>query len=239
MEKIRLNKYFSEMGILSRRACDLHTEQGHITVNGERATLGMKIDGTETICFMGKPISKKKPETHVYALNKPKGVVTTTRSFPGEQNVTEFFPEGESLYPIGRLDKDSTGLLLLTNDGALTKAITDASLHHEKEYEVIVNREMTDSFLKRMERGILLRDLNKTTSRCKIVRTGEKKFKIILTQGLNRQIRRMCETLGYEVVSLHRIRIMNILLGDLKPGALRKIQGAELTELKRLAKEKG
>ncbi|MBR6322625.1 MAG: pseudouridine synthase, partial [Lachnospiraceae bacterium] len=163
--------------------------------------------------------------------NKPVGVVCTTREFRGEENILSLVDYAGRLYPVGRLDKDSEGLIFLTNDGAFAAEITKASGRHEKEYEVTVSHDITDSFLKRMEKGIYLSDLDKTTAACKVKKTGDRRFSIILTQGLNRQIRRMCETCGYDVKSLKRVRIMNVELGKCEPGSWRFITGAERAEL--------
>ena len=231
MEPVRLNKYLSEKGICSRREADKLISEGRITVNGEAASVGQKVTDTDEIRINGKPVNKKAPEKVILAVHKPVGVVCTTRTFPGEENIVDMVAYESRLYPVGRLDKDSEGLIFLTNDGKFAEEVTKASGQHEKEYEVTVNKEITEAFLKRMSKGIYLKDLDKKTRPCKVFLSGEKRFRIILTQGLNRQIRRMCSACGYEVLRLRRIRIMNVTLGNLKEGAFRKVEGQELKTL--------
>ena len=231
MEPVRLNKYLSEKGICSRREADKLIGEGRITVNGEAASVGQKVTDTDEIRINGKPVNKKAPEKVILAVHKPVGVVCTTRTFPGEENIVDMVAYESRLYPVGRLDKDSEGLIFLTNDGKFAEEVTKASGQHEKEYEVTVNKEITEAFLKRMSKGIYLKDLDKKTRPCKVFLSGEKRFRIILTQGLNRQIRRMCSACGYEVLRLRRIRIMNVTLGNLKEGAFRKVEGQELKNL--------
>lgn len=236
MEPVRINKYLSDKGVCSRREADRLTEAGAILVNGARAVTGQKVTDADEITVNGKAVEKKSADKVIIAVNKPVGIVCTTRGFKGEQNIVDLVRFGSRLYPVGRLDKDSEGLIFLTNDGSFAAEVTKASGKHEKEYEVTVNREMTDQFLKRMEKGVYLEALDRTTAACKVIRRGDKKFSIVLTQGLNRQIRRMCETLGYNVISLKRVRIMNVTLGDLKTGEWRKLEGEELRELLRKVK---
>ena len=231
MEPVRLNKYLSDKGVCSRREADRLTGLGVILVNGRPAVMGQKVTDADRITVEGQPVEKAAPDKVIIAVNKPVGVVCTTRAFKGEQNIVDLVNRPERLYPAGRLDKDSEGLIFLTNDGAFTAELTRASGHHEKEYEVTLDKEPTDEFIHRLEKGVYLRELEKTTAPCKILRAGEKKLKIILIQGLNRQIRRMCESLGYEVRALKRVRIMNVLLGDLKPGDYREIVGEEKKNL--------
>ena len=223
MEPVRINKYLSDKGVCSRREADRLLESGQIYVNGERAALGMKVTDEDEVRINGKTVEKKAPEKVIIAVHKPMGVVCTTRRFKGEVNICEMVDYPERLYPVGRLDKDSEGLIFLTNDGAFQEEITKTSGNHEKEYEVTVNKPITDHFVERMEKGVFLTELERQTRACKVTKIGEKKFRIVLMQGLNRQIRRMCETLGYEVVRLKRVRIMNVLLGDLEEGKWRKI----------------
>ena len=199
--------------------------------------MGQKVTEGDRVEVKGKPVAEAAPEKVILAVNKPAGVVTTTRSFPGEQNIVELVHYPERLYPVGRLDKDSEGLIFLTNDGAFMKEVTTTG-RHEKEYEVTVNKDLTAHFLARMEKGVFLKELNRETMPASIVKTGRKSFRITLTQGLNRQIRRMAETLGFTVVSLKRIRIMNVTLGDLKCGAYREITGEELRTLRKEAEKR-
>ena len=227
LEPVRLNKYLSDKGICSRREADRLTGLGVILVNGKTAMMGQKVTDADQITVEGRPVNTAAPEKVIIAVNKPVGVVCTTRAFKGEQNILDLVNRPERLYPVGRLDKDSEGLIFLTNDGAFTAELTKASGQHEKEYEVTLDKEPTDEFIRRLEKGVYLRELQKTTAPCRIRRAGEKKLKIILIQGLNRQIRRMCQSLGYDVRSLKRVRIMNVLLGDLKPGEYREIRGDE------------
>ena len=231
MEEIRLNKYLSDRGVCSRREADRMMEEGRITVNGQRASVGAKVTDADEIRVDGAAVDAKSPEKVIIAVHKPVGVVCTTREFPGEENILSLVDYGSRLYPVGRLDKDSEGLIFLTNDGNFAVEITKASGHHEKEYEVTVNHDLTDSFVKRMEKGVYLSELEKTTAACRVKKTGDRSFSIVLTQGLNRQIRRMCSSCGYEVKTLRRIRIMNVQLGKMKPGEWRFITGAERTEL--------
>jgi len=231
MEPVRLNKYLSDKGICSRREADRLIETGRVKINGIPAAVGQRVSENDEVTVSGKSVDAKAPEKVILAVNKPVGVVCTTRTFPGETNIVDMVSYGTRLYPVGRLDKDSKGLIFLTNDGKFAQEVTKASGNHEKEYEVVVNKEITEEFLKKMTRGVYLSDLDKKTSRCKVIKTGEKKFRIVLTQGLNRQIRRMCETCGFTVMSLRRIRIMNVELGDLKEGEFREVKGKELSLL--------
>ncbi len=240
MEPVRLNKYLSDIGICSRREADRKMEEGRITVNGAKAEPGTKVTETDLVCIDGKAVTKKADPRVILAIHKPVGVVCTAKSFRGEKNIVDMVGYPTRLYPVGRLDKDSEGLIFLTNDGDFAKAVTDAAGKHEKEYEVTVRRDLTEPFIKRMERGIYLPELERQTAACKVTKTGDKSFKIVLTQGLNRQIRRMCENCGNEVVRLRRIRIMNVELADLKEGTWREIEGKEKAELLRAAgKPKG
>ncbi len=227
MEPMRLNKYLSDRGVCSRREADRLADEGRISVNGQPAEKGQRVTDADEIRINGKPIDTATKEKLIVALWKPVGVVSTTRGFKGEQKVTGLVDLQDRLYPVGRLDKDSEGLIFLTNDGAFAEEVTRAAGRHEKEYEVVVNKELTAHFLERMEKGVFLEELQKQTSACRVTRTGKKRFTIVLTQGLNRQIRRMCKTLGYEVESLRRVRIMNVTLEGLKPGEWRKLQGEE------------
>ena len=238
MEPMRLNKYLSDRGVCSRREADRLADEGRITVNGSPAEKGQRVTDADEIRINGKPVSAARPEKLIIALWKPADVVSTTRGFKGEKKVTDLVDLPDRLYPVGRLDKDSEGLIFLTNDGAFAEEVTRAAGRHEKEYEVTVNKELTPHFLERMEKGVYLEELQKQTAACHIRRTGKRSFTIVLTQGLNRQIRRMCKTLGYEVVSLRRIRIMNVTLEGLEPGKWRKLEGEEKKNLEEAAYRK-
>ena len=227
MESIRLNKYLSDAGICSRRQADRWIEEKRITVNGEIAGMGMKVAPDSEVCLDGKLIKKEEKKV-LLAMNKPAGIVCTAEKRE-RNNIVDYMKYPKRIYPVGRLDKDSTGLLLLTNDGELVNKIMRAGNYHEKEYLVSVNKPVTEEFCRKMSRGVAI--LDTVTRPCKVEKTGEKSFRIILTQGLNRQIRRMCETLGYRVMTLQRVRIMNIRLGSLKEGTCRNIEGEERKEL--------
>ena len=227
MEPMRLNKYLSDRGVCSRREADRLADEGRIFVNGRLAEKGQRVTDADEIRINGKTVGETKPEKVIIALWKPVGVVSTTRGFRDEKKVTDLVDYPDRLYPVGRLDKDSEGLIFLTNDGAFAEEVTRAAGRHEKEYEVTVNKDLTTHFLERMEKGVFLEELNKQTSACRVTKKGSKRFTIVLTQGLNRQIRRMCQTLGYDVLSLKRIRIMNVTLDGLKPGEWRKLEGEE------------
>lgn len=230
MEQIRLNKYLSEAGVCSRREADRLTEAGLITVDGRTAVMGMKISPDAVVKVRGQAV-KKEEEKVLLAFHKPAGVVCTAQKRE-RNNVIDYLNYPKRIFPIGRLDKDSTGLLLLTNDGELVNKIMRAGNYHEKEYLVTVNKPVTEEFCRRMASGVPI--LDTVTRKCRVEQTGEKEFRIILTQGLNRQIRRMCETLGYRVTALKRVRIMNIYLGRLQEGTYRKVDGKEKKELERL-----
>ncbi len=233
MEQVRLNKFLSDAGVCSRREADRLVEEGLITVNGEVACLGMKIDPDAQIKVRGKDIRQEK-EKVLLVFHKPAGIVCTAEKRE-KNNIIDFLHYPKRIYPIGRLDKDSTGLLLLTNDGELVNKIMRAGNYHEKEYVVTLNKPVTEEFCKKMSEGVPI--LDTVTRKCKVWQTGEKEFHIILTQGLNRQIRRMCEALGYQVKALQRIRIMNVKLGDLKAGTYRNISETEYKELMHLLED--
>ena len=238
MEPVRLNKYLSDKGICSRREADRLVEAGSVSVNGKKAEMGQKVTEKDEILVDGIKVGEKAPKKVIIAVNKPVGVVCTTRTFKGETNIVELVDYEDRLYPVGRLDKDSEGLIFLTNDGGFMERVTNAAGRHEKDYEVPVHKDLTDHFVERMEKGVYLEDLNRQTAACRLTKIGDKKFRIVLTQGLNRQIRRMCDTLGYRVVSLKRVRIMNVKLGDLKVGEWREIEGEEKRELLTLSEKK-
>lgn len=230
-EEIRLNKYLSEIGVCSRREADRLIESGKVSINGQTAKMGIKVTGKEEILINGRKIKQEKPEEMVLiAVNKPRGIVCTTAK-EDKNNIVDFINYPTRIYPIGRLDKDSEGLILMTNNGEIVNKILRSRNNHEKEYVVTVDKTITEEFLKRMSQPIPI--LDTMTKPCKIWRTGQKEFHIILTQGLNRQIRRMCEYCGYKVMKLERIRIMNIGLGNLKTGGYRNITKQEIIELRK------
>lgn len=227
-DSVRLNKAISDSGYCSRRAADNLIEQGRVTVNGEKSGLGDRVMPGDVVKVNGKPISENENLVYII-LNKPAGITCTTDT-RFDDNVVDFVNHTERIFPIGRLDKPSEGLLLLTNEGDIVNKILRAGNKHEKEYIVKVDRHVTDEFVKRMGSGIPI--LETVTKRCKVERISRFEFRIILVQGLNRQIRRMCEYLGYEVVALRRIRIMNLELGDLPIGQWRDLTPEELKTLK-------
>lgn len=224
---MRLNKYISETGVASRRQADAWIEAGRVTVNGAVAVLGTQVHDGDVVCVDGRPVGAAKK--HVYiALNKPVGVTSTTdREIEG--NIVDFVNYPERIFPIGRLDKDSEGLILLTNNGDIVNEILRSENEHEKEYLVTVDRAATEIFLSGMASGV--RILGAVTKPCKVKRVDARTFRIILTQGLNRQIRRMCSFYGYKVVRLQRVRIINITLGALKPGEWRELKPDEVRGL--------
>jgi len=224
---MRINKYLSETGIVSRRGADKWIEEGKVTINGELATVGSQVENGDIVCVDGKEVKREQQLVYI-ALNKPVGITSTTeRHIKG--NVVDFVNHPLRIFHIGRLDKDSEGLLLLTNDGDIVNEILRAENHHEKEYIVQVDHSITDEFIRKMGAGVNI--LDTTTLPCHVEKISDKVFKIILEQGLNRQIRRMCSALGYSVKRLQRIRIMNIKLGNLKVGQWRDLTDKERTEL--------
>ena len=225
---IRLNKFLAESGICSRREADRLIEAGMVTVDGQKAAQAMKVLPSQQVLVNGKKIAREK-EMILLAVNKPVGIVCTTEKKWGKNNIEEFLHYPKRIFSIGRLDKDSEGLLLMTNNGEIFNKIMRAGNYHEKEYEVTVDRSVTPEFLKKMAEGVPI--LDTITRKCQVRKTGRRSFEIILTQGLNRQIRRMCEALGYRVVKLKRIRIMNIQLGDLKTGEYRDVTPEEMEVL--------
>ncbi|MCR5791734.1 MAG: pseudouridine synthase [Lachnospiraceae bacterium] len=233
-DAIRINKYLSSKGVCSRREADRLLDQGQIKIDGEVAVKGAMVKPGQIVEVNGKVVSQKEVEKLWIALNKPRGIVCTTSNKDRAQNVVDYIGLKERVYPVGRLDKDSEGLLLLTNQGEAADKLLRASNYHEKEYIVTVNKTIEDSFLRRMEKGVPI--LDTVTRPCKCVRLGHNKFKIIITQGLNRQIRRMCQYFHVEVVSLQRVRIMNIKLGNLKYGEYRKLTPKEIKELEQALK---
>ncbi len=228
-EGIRINKYIADSGLCSRREADGLIARGKVFISGTKARPGDKVLPGDTVVCEGKQVEGRSTK-HVYiALNKPEGIICTTD--PEEpDNVVDFVGYPERIFPIGRLDRDSRGLLLLTTDGDIVNRILRAEGRHEKEYIVDVDRPVTPEFLRGMARGVPI--LDTVTLPCTITRTGLTQFDIVLTQGLNRQIRRMCEYFGYRVTALERVRIMNIRLGHLHPGDWRHLTPAELTTLR-------
>ena len=227
---MRLNKYLAQCGVCSRRDADKLIEQGKVLVNGQVAGMGQQVEETDTVSI-GKKILQGKRSCKVLAFYKPVGVTCTERDPHAEKKIMDLIHYPERLTYAGRLDKDSEGLILLTNDGDLINAMMRGANRHEKEYIVKTDREITPDFLDKMRNGVYLKELDIITRECRIEKTGKYTFQIILTQGVNRQIRRMCEACGAKVRSLKRIRVMNIRLGDLKPGEWREVTGEELEKL--------
>ncbi len=226
-EKIRLNRFLSDAGLCSRREADRLIEQGKVIVNHEVAVMGQKVTIDDVVEVNGKVISRDE-EQIVIAFNKPVGVECTTDT-ENPDNIVDYIGYPKRIYPIGRLDKRSQGLILLTNDGSLVNHILKASNYHEKEYVVTVDKPVNDAFLNQMSSGVKI--LGQTTRPCKVTQVNKHTFHIVLTQGLNRQIRRMCEVLGYRVQKLKRIRIMSVHLGNLPIGQYRNVTDRELKEI--------
>ena len=227
--EVRINKFLSEAGVCSRREADRQIEAGNVTIDGRTAQMGDKVMEEQVVCFQGKPV-KKEEEMILIAFHKPAGIVCTAEKRE-KNNVIDYLNYPKRIYPVGRLDKDSEGLLLLTNNGDMVNKIMRAGNMHEKEYIVTVNKPVTDSFLRGLAGGVPWVELGVTTRKCRVERIGKKQFRIILTQGLNRQIRRMCEYFGYRVQKLVRVRIMNIRLGDLECGKYRDVTPEEYRKL--------
>lgn len=224
---MRINKYLSETGACSRREADAWIAAGRVTVDGAVAVLGTRVADGQTVLLDGQPL-RTRPRRIYLALNKPVGIECTTDPRVPD-NIVAFVGHRERIYPIGRLDKDSEGLILLTNDGDIVNTVLRAENAHEKEYVVAVDRPLTEAFLHGMASGVPI--LDTVTSPCRVTQVGRNTFRIVLTQGLNRQIRRMCEYFGYTVRRLQRVRIMHIHLGDLPPGTWRDLSPAEVAEL--------
>lgn len=233
-QAVRLNKYLSESGICSRREADRLIEAGRVRVDGEAAQMGMKVIPARQEIRVGKKVVNRRDPMVLLAFHKPAGVECTAEKRV-KNNIVDYIHYPVRIYPVGRLDKDSEGLILMTNNGDIVNKIMRAGNYHEKEYIVKVDRPVTEDFIRRMSAGVPI--LDTVTRSCRVWKVGKYTFRIILTQGLNRQIRRMCEALGYEVVKLKRERIMNIELGDLKPGKWRPLTEQELTELDELTRE--
>ena len=230
----RVNKYLSEVGYCSRREADRLILEGKVTINGKIPEIGAKVEESDHVEVKGQRIEKSPRHKNVYlAFNKPLGIVCTTNRKVEPDNVIDFIKYPKRIFPIGRLDKLSEGLIFLTNDGDIVNKILRSKNNHEKEYIVSLNRQINNEFIQKMSNGIKI--LDTITKNCFVKKLGPKKFKIVLTQGLNRQIRRMCESLGYRVQSLKRVRIMNIKL-DVPTGKYRAFTKGELLELNRLLK---
>lgn len=245
MEPVRLNKYLSEAGVCSRRQADAMIEEGRILVNGQPAQTGMKVTADMEILVDGQPVGRKSRPV-LLAVNKPRGIVCTTAE-KEKDNIVQFLNYPVRVYPVGRLDKDSEGLILMTNQGDLVNRILRGSNQHEKEYIVRVNKPLTQAFLRAMREGVPIPDTNKVrrsgsymeeegapvvlTRPCQVDPLGKMVFRIVLTQGLNRQIRRMCEYLDYRVTELKRVRVLNIQLNNLETGKYREITGSEYERL--------
>jgi 23S rRNA pseudouridine2604 synthase len=228
---VRINKYLSEIGYCSRREADKMIDQGRIVVNGEVIGMGLKVTPEDIVFVDGERIKERNSKAVYIAFNKPVGIVCTTDTRVEKDNIIDYINYPYRIFPIGRLDKPSEGLIFLTNDGDIVNKILRARNHHEKEYVVTVNRPVTDEFIKQMAAGVPI--LDTVTRPCMVTQTHKKEFKIVLTQGLNRQIRRMCEFLDYRVVSLKRIRIMNVNL-DVGKGKWRNLTSEEVAEIHRM-----
>jgi len=232
MESTRLNKFISSSGHCSRREADALIEQGRVFVNGQKCTSGFQVGPSDIVKVDGLIIKAKPKKDRVYlAFNKPEGITCTTEGNV-KGNIVDYINYPEKIFPIGRLDKFSQGLIFMTNDGDIVNKILRAGNSHEKEYIVGVDRPVTDEFVRKMANGLPI--LDTVTLKCKVTKLSKNSFKIILTQGLNRQIRRMCEYLGYRVNTLTRIRIMNVELGRLKPGSWRKLNPAEMEQINKM-----
>lgn len=237
---MRLNKFLASIGVCSRREADKAIEAGRVMINGQVIELGATVGDDDLVSFdgryigMGKDVEKIKPI--IIAFNKPEGLVCTTSDNDGAMNVVDYIGMKERIYPVGRLDKDSSGLLLLTNQGSLTNSLLRAANYHEKEYIVKVNKDIDDAFINKMANGIYLYELKTKTRKCKVKKLNKNTFSIVLTQGLNRQIRRMCLVCDMKVQKLNRVRIVNIKLDGLALGDYRNLSDEEV---KKLYKELG
>ncbi len=229
-EGMRLNKYMAQTGLCSRREADRHIERGEVYINGVKASIGQLVYPSDKVTIGAKELQTADKKV-VVAWNKPIGVTCTEKDKHAKVKITDAFHYPIRLMYAGRLDKDSQGLLIMTNDGDLIHHMMRGSNGHEKEYVVKVDKELAPDFKTLMEQGIYLKDLNRTTKLCAVMVEGKYTFRVVLTEGLNRQIRRMCEALGYQVKTLTRVRVVNILLGDLKPGEYREISEEEKKQL--------
>ncbi|SEW40055.1 23S rRNA pseudouridine2604 synthase [[Clostridium] fimetarium] len=224
--EVRINKYLSEAGVCSRREADRLIEAGKVMIDGKSAITGSKVTDGQVIKVNGTTVTKEE-ELILLAFNKPVGVVCTTTDKQGKNNIVDYIGYEKRIYPVGRLDKDSQGLILMTNDGDIMNKILKSVNGHEKEYVVEVDKSVTEEFIHKMSNGIYLEALDRKTDQCFVKKEGKFSFRIILTQGLNRQIRRMSESLGYKVTRLERIRIMNIKLAGIPLGQYRKVSDEE------------
>lgn len=231
MSETRINKYLSQAGYCSRREADRLIERNRVTINGEVPEMGTKVKPGDKVAVDGKEVNTQGVKNVYIILNKPVGIVCTTDSGVEKDNIVDFINYPERIYPVGRLDKTSEGLILMTNDGAVVNKIIHARNHHDKEYIVTVNHPVTKDFIQEMSNGVPI--LDTITQKCEVEKLGDRTFRIVLTQGLNRQIRRMCEYFDYRVVQLQRIRIMSIHL-DLEVGKWRHLKEEELNELGKL-----
>lgn len=230
MEKMRLNKFLAHSGVCSRREADKLIEQGKVLVNGKLPSQGQSVDGQDEITVSGKKI-RGRERTVVLAFYKPVGVTCTERDVHAERIISDFVRYPVRVTYAGRLDKDSEGLLLLTNDGDLIQGMMRGENRHEKEYVVKTDKEITADFLLKMSQGVYLKEMDVTTRPCELEKIGKYTFQIILTQGVNRQIRRMCAVFGYQIKSLKRVRVMHITLDDLRPGEYRELAEEEVQRL--------
>src|SRR5690606_11360542 len=232
-ESISINKFISSTGVCSRREADRWLESGRVTLNGKTARKGNRVEPGDTVLVDGKPLKSRPPEIYI-ALNKPTGIVCTTDS-RGSANIVGYVNHPQRLFPIGRLDKDSTGLILLTNNGDIVNKILRAGNKHDKEYIVTVDKNINNRFLINMRKGVHI--LGTVTQKCIVEKLTNRQFRIILVEGMNRQIRRMCEHLGYTVLELERIRIMHITVEGLARGDWRELNAAEIRRMKELVSD--
>lgn len=231
-EGVRINKFLSEAGVCSRREADRQVEAGNVCIDGRRAMAGSRVLPGQEVLYMGRPVQKEESRILI-AVHKPVGIVCTAEKRE-KDNIVDFIHYPKRIYPVGRLDKDSSGLILMTNQGEIVNKMLRAANGHEREYVVTVNKPLSEPFLRGLSGGVPLTELGVTTRKCSVRKIGKRKFGIILTQGYNRQIRRMCEYFGYRVESLVRVRILNIRLGDLAPGAYRDVTEEEYGKLLKL-----
>lgn len=229
VQGVRINKFLSEAGVCSRREADRQIEQGNVQIDGRCAVAGDRVLDGQIVTYQGRQVTKEE-EMILLAFHKPVGIVCTAEKRE-KNNVIDYINYPKRIYPVGRLDKDSQGLLLLTNNGDIVNKMMRSGNRHEKEYLVTVNKTVTDSFVRGIAGGVPLVELGTVTRKCRVEKIGRNQIRIVLTQGLNRQIRRMCEYFGYRVTKLERVRIMNIHLGELKPGEYREVTEQEYKQL--------